>query len=285
MKTRCLLTALICSLAIQASADETTFYIDLEPYENRKLDDNQGRGFDGNGLGELPRGEQTLGGIKFQIGPGLIQLGSKTLTKLPAHMEGIKVKRQFQKLHILHATCFGGGPNDEGSEWHIDDGTEIGHYLVHYEDQSTERIPIVYGQDVCDWFYKDGEKEPSKAKVVWKGDNAFATSVGCHLRIYASTWTNPKPEQRVMRIDFVGLKEETHGAPVCLAMTAVQEMANNAPDEVGVRRARKEALERASRTEEALEDAIRQKDGKAKVPPSWQPFDFNGHVYYFVPLR
>ena len=268
----------------QAFAEEKSIFIDLEPYENRKLDDNQGRGFDGNGLGELPRGEQTLGGIKFMIGPGLIQLGSKTLTKLPGHMEGIKVKRRFSKLQILHATCFGGGPNEVGSEWRIDDGTEIGHYLVHYEDQSTERIPIVYGEDVCDWFYEDGEKEPSKAKVVWTGDNEFATSVGSHLRIYGSTWTNPKPDQRVMRIDFVGRKDETHGAPVCLAMTAIQEETENVPDEAEVR-ARREALERASRVEEGLERAIRQKDGMATIPPSWTPFTFNGHVYYFVPLR
>jgi hypothetical protein len=179
--------AMNCWCVARAGADEKTIFIDLEPYENRKLDDNQGRGFDGNGLGGLPRGEQTLGGFKFKIGPGLIQLGSKTLTTLPANMDGIKVKKRFSKLNILHATCFGGGPNEEGSEWHFDDGTVLGHYLVHYEDQTTERIPIVYGEDVCDWFYVDGEKEPSKAKVVWKGDNDFATSVGSHLRIYATT--------------------------------------------------------------------------------------------------
>lgn len=67
-------------------------------------------------------------------------------------------------------------------------------------------------------------------------------------------------------------------------MTAVQEAADNAPDEEEVK-ARREALERASRAEEGLERAIRQKDGRANIPPSWTPFNFNGHVYYFVPLR
>ena len=210
MKASCVLVALTCWWTMRASAAEQPLvvFIDLEPYENRKLDDNQGRGFKGNGLGALPRGKQTLGGMEFKVGPGLIQLGSKTLNTLPANMDGIRVKRKLAKLNILHATCFGGGPNEEGSEWRFDDGTELGHYLIHYEDQSTERIPIVYGEDVCDWFYVDGEKEPTKAKVVWTGDNAFATSVGCHLRLYASTWTNPKPDQRVMRIDFVGRRKK-----------------------------------------------------------------------------
>jgi hypothetical protein len=281
-----LLVAVNCCLLARSRADEHAIFIDLEPYENRKLDDNQGRGFDGNALAGLPRGEQTLGGFKFTIGPGLIQLGSKTLTTLPASMDGIKVKRRFSKLNILHATCFGGGPNEEGSDWRIDAGTEIGHYLVHYEDQSTERIAIVYGQDVCDWFYEDGEKEPARAKVVWTGDNEFATSVGCHLRLYATTWTNPKPRERVMRIDFVGRKNETHGAPVCLAMTAIQETSDNAPSEAQAK-ARQEALERAQRkrTEEGLQRAFRPQNGVERHPPDWQPFTFNGHVYYVIPLR
>ena len=203
------------ALSIREPVAKKTYYIDLEPYENRKLDDNQGRGFEGNSLAQLPRGEQTLGGIKFRIGPGLIQLGSKVLGTLPASMDGIKVKERFSKLHILHATCFGIS--------NIGDGTEIGHYLVHYEDQSSERIPIVYGEDVCDWLNTERAKEPSKAKVAWQGNNDFAKSRGCHLRLYASTWTNPKPDERVMRIDFVGHKDQTQAAPVCLAMTAVQE--------------------------------------------------------------
>ena len=168
----------------------------------------KGRGNAGNSLNELPRGARSLGGIRFQIGPGLIQLGSQVLKALPASMDGIKVKQQFSKLHILHATCFGGGPNEPGDEWHINDG-------------GTRSIPSPlrrpkHGANSdrlrrrrCDWFYIEGDKEPSKAKVVWTGDNEFATSRGCHLRIYASTWTNPKPGERVMRIDFVGRKEET----------------------------------------------------------------------------
>ncbi|HVU86817.1 MAG TPA: hypothetical protein VHD36_05820 [Pirellulales bacterium] len=279
MKTLCRVVAVTCVCAIPASAVEKplAFFVDLEPYGNRKLDDNQGRGFEGNSLGQLPRGKQTLGGIDFKIGPRLIQLGSKTLDTLPAHMEGIKVKQRISKLHILHATCFGGGPNEEGSEWRIDDGTEIGHYLVHYEDQSTERIPIVYGEDVCDWFYVDGEKEPAKAKVVWKGDNDFATSVDCHLRLYASTWTNPKPDRVVMRIDFVGRKDETHGAPFCLAMTADLAETDEAPA--------KDTKAGTARRRLGNSAAAPVIPFNGNAPPNWGRESINGSVYYIVPLR
>ncbi|HEY2840636.1 MAG TPA: hypothetical protein VGJ26_15880 [Pirellulales bacterium] len=222
-KTLGLMLLAITAFSGVAISAEKVHYIDLQPQANRKLTDNQGRGFPGNSLASLPTGEQKLGDSKFQIGPGLIQLGSQVLEKQPAEVKDIKVGKKFTKLVILQAVCFGGGPNTEGSEWHIKDGTVLGHYLVHYKDKSTEKIPIVYGEDVRDWFYEDGEKEPSKAKVVWKGDNEIAASVGCHLRLYAATWINPKPDVKVTRIDFVALKGDTPGAPVCLAMTAIKE--------------------------------------------------------------
>lgn len=220
LSVACLASVISPGVALSA---EKIHYIDLQPQANRKLSENQGRGFEGNTLSSLPTGEQKLGATKFKIGPGLIQLGSQVLQTLPEKKTDIEVKKKLTKLVILQATCFGGGPIKEGDEWYIKDGTELGHYVVHYKDKSSETIPIIYGEDVRDWFYEDGEKETSKAKVVWKGDNDFATDVGCHLRLYARTWKNPKPDVKVMRIDFVGRKAETVGAPVCLAITAINE--------------------------------------------------------------
>jgi hypothetical protein len=205
--------------AICAQAEEKISYIDLEPLANRKLAGNLGSGARNNSLSELPMGEQILGGVKFKVGPGLIQLGSKLLDSFPEKVEGIAVDRKFTKLHILHATSYGGGPNEEGGEGYVKDGTLIGQYLAHYEDGSSEGIPIVYGEDVRDWWYVDGEAEPSRGKVVWKGDNGFATEIGAHLRLYTSTWTNPKPEKKVVKIDYVSRKGETPAAPFCISMS------------------------------------------------------------------
>ena len=147
-----------------SQAEDKITYIDLEPQANRKLADNQGRGLDGNDLNNVPTGEQKFGDLMFKIGPKLIQLGSQMLDSLPATVEGITVKKKFTKLYILHATCFGGGPNEPGGIGYVKDGTPIGEYVVHYKDKTTERIPIVYGEEVRDWFFAEGEAEPSKSR-------------------------------------------------------------------------------------------------------------------------
>ena len=205
--------------AIRAQAEDKISYIDLEPLANRKLAGNLGSGADNNSLSELPTGEQILGGVQFKVGPGLIQLGSKLMDSYPEKVEGIAVNRKFSKLHLLHATSYGGGPNKEGDEGYVKDGTLIGQYMVHFEDGSEEGIPIVYGEDVRDWWYDDGEAEPSRGMVVWKGDNAYATEIGAHLRLYTSTWTNPNPDKKVVRIDYISRKNETPAAPFCISMS------------------------------------------------------------------
>lgn len=134
-------------------------------------------------------------------------------------MEGTKVDKKFAKLHILHATCYGGGPNVPGSPWYVEDGTKIGEYKVNYEDKSSEYIPIVFGKDVRDWWFRADEKEASHSKVAWKGDNDYATKNTCRLRLYLSTWENPKPDMKVISIDYLGQKEATMAAPFCVALT------------------------------------------------------------------
>jgi hypothetical protein len=199
--------------------DRELVYIDLNSKVNQKLTENLGTGAEGNNLKELPTGEQAFGDVKFKIGDGLIHLGSKVLDKLPEKVEGIKIDGKLAKLYILHATSFGGGPNKEGDPWFVKDDTHIGEYRVNFEDKSSEMIPIVYGQDVRDWFYVEGEKDLTRGKIVWKGENVRATQVGAKIRLYLTTWENPKPDKKVISIDYVGRKDETVAAPFCVAMT------------------------------------------------------------------
>src|SRR5262245_44039612 len=176
--------------AAPAPDDKKLFPVDLQPQANRKLTDNQGSGTEGNHLKELPTGEQTFGGIRFKVGDGLIQLGSKLMDTMPDKVEGIQVGRRCAKLHILHATCFGGGPNVEGGPGFVPDETTIGEYRVNCEDKSSEAIPIVYGKDVRDWWHVPGEKDVSRGRVVWVGDNDFAKQVNARIRLYLTTWEN-----------------------------------------------------------------------------------------------
>ena len=77
----------------------------------------------------------------------------------------------------------------------------------------------MFGKDVRDWWFRDDEKEASRSKVAWKGDNELAAKYGCRLRLYLSTWENPKPDSKVISIDYIGQKEATVAAPFCAALT------------------------------------------------------------------
>ena len=83
----------------------------------------------------------------------------------PEAVRGIVIGARFDALHILHTTMFG---NAFGAE----DGTEIGTYVVHYADRTEERIPIIYGRDVRDWWRSSDPAETSQARLAWGGKNA-----------------------------------------------------------------------------------------------------------------
>lgn len=218
--TRSITAVLICwvILVARVAAEEPKFaYVDLDGKSNHKLADKFGTE-EGNLL-TVPKGEQTFENVKFKVGDGIIQLGSKQLADKPEKVEGTKVDKKFAKLHILHATCYGGGPNVPGSPWYVEDGTKIGEYKVNYGDKSAEYIPIVFGKDVRDWWFRKDEKEASHSKTAWKGDNDYATMNECRLRLYLSAWDNPKPGMKVISIDYIGQKEATVAAPFCVALT------------------------------------------------------------------
>jgi hypothetical protein len=204
-----------------ASGGELHF-VDLSRHVTHSLTDNLGRGIEGNTLKELPKGKQKLGDSTFQI-EGLVQLGSKTLLNGPEKIEGIKVGVTGEKLHFLHATFFGGGVCDDPKhQWYVAKGTQIGEYVITYEDGATEGIPIVYGEDVRDWFFHEGEAGVERGKVAWTGDNPFAKQNKCRLRLYSLEWKNPFPKKTIKSIDYVGRKMETVAAPFCLAVTVEQ---------------------------------------------------------------
>jgi hypothetical protein len=192
------------------TAKTTIVFVDLQPKSNGTLAGDLHSSAEGNNLAEVPRGVQMLGGVKFKIGDGLIQLANNNMPKMPDKVSGIKVDRAFASLHILHATGFGNmTPAD----------TVIGTYTINYQDKTTATIDIVYGKDVRDWWYNDSSPGVTRGRVVWKGNNAHAKKLGAKIRLYLMTWKNPHPGKRVMSIDYASTKS-THAAPFCVAMTA-----------------------------------------------------------------
>jgi hypothetical protein len=220
----CLLVAICGSSTLaRARGDEKKFtLIDLKAHVNHKMGDVNDDDAEGNDL-SLAAGEHTIEGVKMVIGERVMLLGSKVVGNRPEKIEGIKVERKATRLHILHATVFGGGANEAGSPLHVVDDEFIGAYQIHYDDKSSESIAIEYGKDVRDWWFRDNEKETSRARVAWKGDNRFAANYSCRLRLYLTEWKNPKPDLKIVSISFTGRKDETVAAPFCVAITAEEE--------------------------------------------------------------
>ncbi len=206
-------------IALVPDADQRDLtFIDLQPQANHKLDENFHRGIEGNHLGALPRGEQVFGKVRFKVEEGLIQLGSTLVKNKPEKVEGIVVNRKLRRLHLLHGTGYG-AYGDDDHPFHVKDDALIGEYLVHYEDKTTQTIPIVYGKDVRDWWNWDQGKAVTRGKVVWEGENEFSKQNEVKLRVYLTSWENPHPGKRLMRIDYRSTNE-TAAAPFCLAITA-----------------------------------------------------------------
>jgi hypothetical protein len=190
--------------------DTKWVFLDLQPKANQKLkDDFHGTQFPGNNLASVPQGVQTLEEVKFNIGEKLIQLTSTqdTVADMPEKVEGLKVDAKLARLHILHATA-----------WGTDDGTLIGEYTVNWDDGTSVTVPIEYGKDVLDWWCHADSGEPTRGKVAWKGENDGAKTLNATIRLYLTTWENPKPDLKIKSIDYSSTKQ-TQAAPFCVAIT------------------------------------------------------------------
>jgi len=190
------------------------FYLDLQPIANQKLTDVVGE--NNHSLASLPQKRREFGGVPFQVGPGYVRLRGKNHKELPPEVTDIRVGFKFDKLHILHATEFGAF---DAPTQRVPEGTEIGYYRVGYADEKEEKIPVVYGQDVRDAWNWDRSRPVTRGKVVWTGNSPGAAKEGVSLRLYLTTWTNPRPGEEVTHIDFVSACN-TAASPFCVALTA-----------------------------------------------------------------
>ena len=119
---------------------------------------------------------------------------------------GIPVLQSAAQLHFLHAAMI---PGRNASTV----GEEIGQYLVHYADGSSEVLLIRAGIDVDDWKptreppLDDTEIIPTPegvmaAPVVGWGGFAGAGMDEVTTTLFVTSWTNPKPDVRIESIDF-----------------------------------------------------------------------------------
>jgi hypothetical protein len=162
-------------------------------------------------LGELPQGIQTLGGVRFDV-RGLIQLAGHSLNvvlraSFPVEVKGVRVGQPCHRLHFLQATG-----------WRMPDGTAIGRYVIHYVDGQQQAVPVVYGENVRDWWFDPKLDEPTKGAVVaWTGKNAATETRGQAVRLYRFTWENPRADAAIESLDLVS--ENSNSSPFLIALT------------------------------------------------------------------
>jgi hypothetical protein len=211
-----MLTGLHLRADEQPLAQKQFTYLDLQPKATQKLSDSM-HGFDGNSLSELPKGEQMFHGVKFKIADSYIALRGRDETGKPEKVEAITVGKPFTKLHILHGTAYG-SYRTGADRLFVEYGTVIGEYRLHYDDNSIESIPIVYGEDVRDWWNWDKPAEVTRSKIAWSGKNELSRKQGQSIQLYLTTWNNPHPRKTVLTVDYISTVKSA-AAPFCVAIS------------------------------------------------------------------
>jgi hypothetical protein len=186
--------------------------IDLSAFYNASLSVPWNSGLTGNHLAELSRGIQTFAGTRFDV-RGLIQIGQLTGEggfQYPREVNRIPIHRHLARLQFLHSIA--------GSQ--LQDGTRVGHYLIHFVNGRSEELPIIYGQDARDWHeLPNVPVGVTHAVIAWKGSNPATKLAGtAGIRLFKRTWENKAPEVEVTTVDFVAEPESAQ--PFLVALTA-----------------------------------------------------------------
>ncbi|NTW25861.1 MAG: hypothetical protein HGA37_14285, partial [Lentimicrobium sp.] len=141
--------------------------LDLTSYYNAALADNLHHK-PGNTLSDLPCGIQAFDNVTFDV-RGVIQLAGKRSAEIttllyPESILEIPVSLKGSVLHFLHA-----------SAWNIEaEKMEIGEYFINYSDGQSLSLPLIYRENIRDWWGNSSETDQVSA---WRGRNERTTSV------------------------------------------------------------------------------------------------------------
>ncbi len=176
--------------------------VDLSTFSNGLLEENWvDPKVPKNTLSSLPTGRQILGGVRFDVGSGVVQLNGGELHKrhfgpFPTNVTDILIRQKLKRLHLFHGAYFG-----------AEEGAPVGTLTLHYSDGNTHTFAFNYGYHVTDWWFHSGQKQappPAKAaesELAWTGRNE---AMGSHdlLRLFRTTFDNPRPHVAVASLDY-----------------------------------------------------------------------------------
>jgi len=201
--------------------------ISLEDYCNLYLTSNAGWPNKKVDLGAFPLGRQTFDGVPFDIRDFETSPLENAVTlannrpKTPVDekaVKGMKVGRKAEALFFLHTFLQGRNWKPSNRE---PEPPALFQYTVHYDDDTTEVVPVVLNSGVTDWLLEAEPRSLRDAAVAWtakvedpKTENAV---------VYQMQWTNPNPEKTITSVDLTyAEKGQQFGAPVLLGLTSAQ---------------------------------------------------------------
>jgi hypothetical protein len=189
------------------SVDLPAHLIDLSPHYNAGLHENWHEGLGGS-LAPLTPGVHRFHGIDFDV-RGVVQLaGSQLLDRgYPSRVEGLNVNLKAERIHFLHATG-----------WREQPGTPIATYVIRYANRQQRFVPVIYAQDVMDWYHHPNDGALSAGvTVAWETPRDAGPTSDTSRRLYLTSWQNPLPDTIIESIDYVSWM--SRAAPFLVAIT------------------------------------------------------------------
>jgi eukaryotic-like serine/threonine-protein kinase len=187
--------------------------IDLSTFYNASLTNSWlNRKDSGNDLAALPTGLQTLDGIQFDI-RGVVQLTSTHSDlelRYSKEVHGIRIDQPCHVLHFLHA-----------AGWHPKANLgDIGEYVLHFSDGIERSVPLVYGENIGNFWESMNTSAPMKegTTVAWRGRSPMSDRAGTDMVLSHFRWENPRPDVAITTITF--RSRMTPCAPFLIAITA-----------------------------------------------------------------
>jgi tetratricopeptide (TPR) repeat protein len=177
--------------------------IDLSAFYNSNLSLHLARK-DESALAEFSSALESKTGVEFDIrgSVGVYGRGAEMegLPPSPRSIVGIPIRQRASRLHIIQFAA-----------WEELNATEIGSYIFHFANGQTEKIPIVYGENIRE--FNKSAPVPHAQILLFR-----ATPRAKAMYLFKMTWDNPHPDLEITAFDLVSAG--TKSVPRLLAITA-----------------------------------------------------------------
>ncbi|NRA37425.1 MAG: hypothetical protein HRU15_04750, partial [Planctomycetes bacterium] len=184
----------------------------------------------------IPVGEQTFANMDFFLSdfstspvPSVFMLKGKGSKTQENEIKGIKIDRKTDALFFLHNAQM-----NKAGNWERDYQRAVSRnrnpppaptafqYVVHYQDNKTALVPVIWGTNVHNWSGKD-VKSLSGAALAWSGK----LDKGLKSAVYAMQWNNPRPDVKITHVDITYGKEgDKWATPAVFAITTAKVISN-----------------------------------------------------------